>query len=517
MKPDELSDAIGGIDTEFVEKADRTRKNKKQKRWIKWAALAACFCIVVSAVLGAPYLKENFTGKINITPEQTKVNDNTPTEKNGNDNVTAKAPLVARPLSMEYSAVYPGIVPCPSESDYMNSDGSFDYQSFDTAFEAWRDYQKSRTHLPDGYIGDMSSFYRTVIQKLLLDEEGKNVTCSPSNIYMALSMLAEVTDGNSRKQILDLLGAKNAEQLRAQAKAVWESSYENDSQGTFILGNSLWLSDTFKYKEAPFRTLMNSYYASGFAGEMGSDTLNKKLQGWINEQTGGLLAEQAKGAKTNPTTVLALVSTVYFKGQWNEKFMTTETQKNTFHGADGDTKCDFMYQKASECGYLDGDGFKAVSKSFIDGSTMYFILPDSGKPEKLIGNGKAIDLVLNPKSFSDSGLTVNLAMPKFDVTSDIDLKKSLAQLGVTDIMDSDKSDFSPMTDEGRIYFSSAKHAARVTVDEEGCKAAAFTLMTADSAACVELKEVDFTLDRPFIFAITNADGLPLFFGTVNNM
>lgn len=517
MKPDELSDAIGGIDKELVEEADRTRKNKKQKRWIKLAALAACFCIAVSAVLGAPYLKENFTGKINITPEQTKTNDTTPTEKIKNDSVTAKSPLIAKPLSMEYNAVYPKVVQCPDETDYINMNGTLNYEAFDKAFTEWRDYQKSRTHLPDGYVGDMSGFYRTIVQKLLLDEKGKNATCSPSNIYMALSMLAEVTDSNSRRQILDLLGAKNVEQLRAQAKAVWESSYENDSQGTLILGNSFWLSDTFKYKEAPFRTLMNSYYASGFAGEMGSDTLNKKLQDWINEQTGGLLAEQAKSAETDPSTVLALVSTVYFKGQWNEKFMTDETKKNTFHGADGDTQCDFMYQKASECGYLDSDGFKAVSKSFIDGSTMYFILPDSGKPEKLIENGKAIDLVLNPESFSDSNLTVNLAMPKFDVTSDIDLKKSLIQLGVTDIMDSDKSDFSPMTDMGGIYCSSAKHAARVTVDEEGCKAAAFTMMTADSAACVELKEVDFTLDRPFVFAITNADGLPLFFGIVNNI
>lgn len=517
MKPDELSDAIGGIDTELVEEADRTRKNKKQKRWIKWAALAACFCIAVSAVLGAPYLKENFTGKINITPEQTKTNDTTPTEKIENDSVTAKSPLIAKPLSMEYSAVYPKIVPCPDETDYINMNGTLNYEAFDRAFDEWRDYQNSRTHLPDGYIGDMSGFYRTIIQKLLLDEKGKNVTCSPSNIYMALSMLAEVTDGNSRKQILDLLGAKNVEQLRAQAKAVWESSYENDSQGTLILGNSFWLSDTFKYKEAPFRTLMNSYYASGFAGEMGSDTLNKKLQGWINEQTGGLLAEQAKGAETDPSTVLALVSTVYFKGQWNEKFMTTETQKNTFHGADGDTECDFMYQKASDCGYFDGDGFTAVSKNFIDGSTMYFILPDSGKPEKLIENGKAIDLVLDTKFFPYNSLSVNLTMPKFDVTSDIDLKKSLAQLGVTDIMDGSKSDFTPMTDETGIYCSAAKHAARVTVDEEGCKAAAFTLMTADSEAYIERKEVDFTLDRPFIFAITNADGLPLFFGTVNNL
>ena len=39
------------------------------------------------------------------------------------------------------------------------------------------------------------------------------------NVYMALAMLAEVTDGESRRQILDLLGSSSLEDTREQAKA----------------------------------------------------------------------------------------------------------------------------------------------------------------------------------------------------------------------------------------------------------------------------------------------------------
>ena len=64
-----------------------------------------------------------------------------------------------------------------------------------------------------------------------------------------------------------------------------------------------------------------------------------------------------------------------------------------------------------------------------------------------------------------------------------------------------------------------QHAARVKIDEEGCEAAAFTAIIADATAAMpqELPVVEMDLDRPFAFAITGADGLPLFVGTVNTM
>ena len=42
-------------------------------------------------------------------------------------------------------------------------------------------------------------------------KEGENAAYSPVNVYMALAMLAELTDGASRQQILDLLGSDSLE------------------------------------------------------------------------------------------------------------------------------------------------------------------------------------------------------------------------------------------------------------------------------------------------------------------
>ncbi|MBQ1805223.1 MAG: hypothetical protein II010_04885, partial [Oscillospiraceae bacterium] len=64
-----------------------------------------------------------------------------------------------------------------------------------------------------------------------------------------------------------------------------------------------------------------------------------------------------------------------------------------------------------------------------------------------------------------------------------------------------------------------KHAARVTVNEDGCEAAAFTaiMVEATSAAPDSLPVFEMDLDRPFAFLITGVDGLPLFIGCVNSM
>ena len=90
-------------------------------------------------------------------------------------------------------------------------------------------------------------------------------------------------------------------------------------------------------------------------------------------------------------------------------------------------------------------------------------------------------------------------------------------MGVTDVFDSKVSNFTPLTtDKKEIYVSKANHATRVKINEEGVEATAYTVMMLEvGSAAVQNNEIDFTLDRPFIFAITNHDNLPLFLGIIN--
>lgn len=88
---------------------------------------------------------------------------------------------------------------------------------------------------------------------------------------------------------------------------------------------------------------------------------------------------------------------------------------------------------------------------------------------------------------------------------------------MTDVMDGTKSDFTPLTTANdSLELTQAKHAARVKIDEDGCEAAAYTILGVEATAMMgPEEEIDFTLDKPFVFAITGIDGLPLFVGLVN--
>ena len=148
---------------------------------------------------------------------------------------------------------------------------------------------------------------------------------------------------------------------------------------------------------------------------------------------------------------------------------------------------------------------------------MWFLLPDEGiTPEKLLSEDATLDFLLSGGESAESDrYIVNLSIPKFDISSDKRLLEDLKAVGISDVFNVEKADFSPMTDDGEVALTEAEHAARVAIDEEGVAAAAYTVMQVCGAAAPPDKKVDFTLDRPFVFAITGEDGLPLFVGVVH--
>ena len=148
---------------------------------------------------------------------------------------------------------------------------------------------------------------------------------------------------------------------------------------------------------------------------------------------------------------------------------------------------------------------------------MWLILPDEGVTvEEAVMEDQVTDLILQENEWeNEKFLTINLAMPKFDAASNFSLIEGLANLGVTDVFDESRSDFTPLTEDVEgLTLSQASHGARVMVDEEGCIAAAYTVMAAAGGAMPPEEQVDFVLDRPFLFVITSDSGLPLFAGIV---
>ena len=133
-------------------------------------------------------------------------------------------------------------------------------------------------------------------------------------------------------------------------------------------------------------------------------------------------------------------------------------------------------------------------------------------------------------SFVDQGIEygqskrviINMSIPKFDVSSNQDIIENLKNLGITDAFDMTMADFSPVYDsdedisDRNIYINKVEHGVRIIEDEEGVKAAAYTVEDYATAAMPPEEKVDFVVDRPFMFVISYGSGIPMFIGIVEN-
>ena len=377
---------------------------------------------------------------------------------------------------------------------------------------------------PEEYTGAVSAFLQKSIPQFLAGDETKNRLYAPLNVYIALGMLAEVTDGESRAQILDLLGAEDIEEQRALTKSVWNANYDDSERGKCVLANSLWLNEDVRFVQKTMDSLAKHYYASSYRGKMGSGALNSAMINWIDTQTGGLLKDSSSGIALDPETVMALVSTVYFRGAWASEFSEKDTSDGTFHAPSGDLTCGFMHKDEKSGRYFWGERFSAVSLGFTNGREMWFFLPDEGvTPDELLTDADFLVLLTAGRAETEEWeksvhALLNLAVPKFDADDNVDLKSGLKALGVTDVMDPAVSDFTPMTTDTDVFLSAAKEAVRVTIDEEGCTAASYVVIVTDTTGgdVPPDEVVDFILDRPFLFAVTAPDGLPIFTGVIED-
>lgn len=504
---------------ELKEKAVRPAPKRTYARWT--GAVAAVLAVVLIGGIAM------WPGK--AQPSVDNPNGPAPFSLEGGSRMAGRSTAQATALAV---AKYPEMHPYPRDDDFFSGeDAEKASKAYSDAYDAW---WKDRDALRSGtdYTGLMDDFISRSTAQFLAGAGEDNRVYSPLNVYMALSMLAETTEDNTRAQILDLLQADDLETLRERANALWRDNYRDDGTVTSILGNSLWLRDDFTYSKKTLNTLAEDYYASSFSGRMGSEEYNQALRDWINEQTNGLLAEQAEGLEMDAATVLALASTIYFKAAWHDEFGKENTETDTFHALSGDADAEFMRQTLKSTFYW-GDNFTAVQLCFQEGGSMWFLLPAEGcSVDELLQTGEVMEFLLSPKydQYDNKGnvtregwtgqkfLTIHLSMPRFDVSSDLDLIEGLKALGVTDVFDPAVSNFDPLeaSTDDPLYVSQAQHAARVKVDEEGCEAAAYTVMMVEATGlAIPEDEVDFILDRPFLFAVIGDSGLPLFTGVVN--
>lgn len=168
-------------------------------------------------------------------------------------------------------------------------------------------------------------------------------------------------------------------------------------------------------------------------------------------------------------------------------------------------------------GYV-GTAFTAISKDLQLGYQMWFLLPNEERDLKsVISDPEVLQFLSNPKGGALEEYDVNLGVPRFDISCKLDMKPIMQSMGICSVFDESSGNFSPITNAKGLRLSTALHNTQIKVWEEGVEAASF-IELAVAAACTpkRVKEIDFILNRPFLFVITKACRIPMYIGMVVN-
>ena len=508
---DKLTDALSEVKEEYIAEA---AAHKRRPYWLGAVAavLAAAVLISIIGGTGAPPAPtdpalENPGTTSTAAPSTTAPSTTAPFET-----TVPTIPEVIQLANQVAAPVPPPMAAYPTSED----------PNYRDAFDAWYESQRQQYDQPEGYADTLGEFFTASIRQFLSGDD--NCAYSPVNVYMALAMLARSAQGESRQQILDLLAADSMDALTEQAGHVWNAHYSDDGISTLRLANSLWLSNNSRFEQSTVDDLAQNFFASTFHGDLNTDALNDQLRQWLNDNTGNLLTEHTQSVRFPEKTVAALASTIYFRACWDSDFAPQNTANEPFYTARGEKTVPFMHRDFSPKTYYRGKDYGAIALEMSGSNTMWLILPDeNSSTAQVLDSSEFMTMVRAPRDWNKKkNYELELSLPKFDVHSNTNLIDGLKQLGVTDVFDPEQADLfglvTPDSVTDNVYISKADHAARVSIDEDGCEAAAYTVMftVPSSAPSDQLEQLSFILNRPFIFVITSRDNLPLFAGIVNN-
>lgn len=362
--------------------------------------------------------------------------------------------------------------------------------------------------------GDFASTLSLELCRQLGGEKTDNWLVSPFSLQCALGMLSNGANGETHDEILYALGLSqySQEEVNAYFKKLIEGLHTVNSAITVKTANSVWGNAGVPLKEDFQKMNIENYSAMVSQLDFSDPSTVDQINAWCNQTTEGLIPSILD--EVNPTATVYLLNSLYFKARWESEFAPEKTQEGDFNTSSGKVvKADFM-QTQRMAAYVENEWFTSTSLSYQNDSyVMRLILP---QPE--IG----IDQVLQALSESDENLwkntilaDINLKMPRFTLENKMDLTPALQALGMKKAF-SGGADFSSMSDVAT-YISLVQQATRLKVDEEGSEGAAVTVIVSDLMRPLPEEEVDFFLDRPFLFQILEpATGTVLFMGQVGS-
>jgi serpin B len=350
---------------------------------------------------------------------------------------------------------------------------------------------------------------------------GENLFYSPTSLSIAMAMVYSGARGSTAEEISKGFhwGEMQPEQVNEEMKSFNDDlNSANTASNQLNTANRLYLQEGFQVLKEFTDSCKNFYGAETALVDYKKDFEAARLliNTWVEEKTNEKIKDLLPSGSLNSLTRATLVNAIYFKGIWEKQFKKEHTFDSTFFiSQNQELQTKMMFQKSKFKFAKDKNlDCQMLEIPYAGGDlSMVVILPNdieglSKLEEKLSYDALQTAVTSVTKAHP---LEVELSMPKFSMTRQFELKDILRLLGMEEMFDAVKADFTGInTGPEKLYVSKVIHKAFVDVNEEGTEAAAATAVVMMTRMMVR-PVPSFIVDHPFLFLIRHCKSEAILF------
>lgn len=351
-----------------------------------------------------------------------------------------------------------------------------------------------------------NEFGLELFQQIRDESTEENIMISPLSISVAFAMAYNGADGNTKTEMEKAmkLNGLTPEQINNSYKMLINALQSLDKDVVFELANAIYYADGFQVKTDFLNINKNIYNAEveklDFAAPAAVETINN----WVAGKTHNKITKIVE--QLNPLDRMVLLNAVYFNGIWKNKFAEEGTHNLPFTKTDDTTIEVAMMNKKEKLDYISNSLFSAIKMPYGEGQyNMIVMLPANGKNAQDVINSLSSENWKSWESAFKVTDNVVVTMPRFKFEFKTELNKVLTKMGMAKAFQPGIADFSKISAED-LYISAALHKSYIDVNENGTEAAAVTSITfSNTSAGNEPPKTYFTVNKPFVFTITEKD------------
>jgi len=404
-------------------------------------------------------------------------------------------------------AVGAGFLSCIITNDRVTQDQLL---SSNTAAESAK---PCSMRLDDGAENFAFSIYRLARERYNLS----NFVISPYNIYEALLMLYEASNGTTRAQIGKALGIDPVCSVWDAYSKLRGSVINSSGRATLDLSSGIWIKNAFyEYMREDYINNLRRYFYSAVKGFSTPNELVDDVNHYVENKTRGLIRKPMELEYVNEQTVAVILTTLYFNASWEKPF---RPKNITFTSIDGYEKLVKGMERSGEF-YIYEDKEVIAALLPYNGSSFGLLVIMPQNINEFADYAKNLNMsVVRGIVSGMQEVKTNLVIPEFEVESKIEnAKEILMRLGINEVFDPGLADLTKMAHVGKgdLYVDRVIHAAKIDVSETGTEAGAATIIIIDKTSIDTERTV--IIDKPFIFMIIDTNNLiPLFMGQITTL